>query len=154
MSYFVVYIILTSSVGCRSITSIFPVSFGVIVVKITGMVVCIISFTFVCGSPSCCLVQTMLLLLVSGSIVIIIFLEIFSVALSIILLYGWIYLVRFLDVASSNFSSLTVFSRSYFLFGVDFGVVFDINLQTTLLVFSVGVDVSWLVGVFLVGVVV
>ena len=56
--------------------------------------------------------------------------------------------------ASSNFSLSTVFSRSYFLVGVDFGVVFDINLQTTLLVFSVGVDVSWLVGDFLVGVVV
>ena len=33
-------------------------------------------------------------------------------------------------------------------------MVFDINLQTTLLDFSVGVDVSWLVGGVLVGVVV
>ena len=80
----------SSSVGCRSITSIFPVSFGVVVVRMCGMVVFIITFTFVCSSPSCCWVPTILLLLVSGLLVIIFFLE-------------------------------TIFSRSYFLFGVDLG---------------------------------
>ena len=76
----------SSCIGCRSITSIFSVSFGVVVVRINGVEFVIISFTFFCRSLSCCLVPTMLLLLVSGSLVIIIFLEIFSVALSIILL--------------------------------------------------------------------
>ena len=61
-------------------------SFGVVVVKINGVEFVIISFTFFCRSLSGYLVPTMLLLLVSGSLVIIIFLEIFSVALSIILL--------------------------------------------------------------------
>ena len=144
----------SSSIGCRSITSIFLVSFGVVVVRINGMAFVIISFTCVCSWPSCCLVP-------ASNVVVGIRVACYHYFLGDFLGCPFNYFVVGVDIsclfsryASSNFSLSTVFSRSYFLVGVDFGVVFDINLQTTLLGFSVGVDVSWLVGDFLVGVVV
>ena len=51
--------------------------------------------------------------------------------------------VLFLEMASSSFSSSSLRNRSYFLFDFWLGLVLDISLQITLLVFSVVVGMGW-----------